>query len=83
MELASLPIFMTSLISFEPSSFLTFSAMTFAVLSLTFSLTSLVIDISVNSLRLYYGISSIANLDKRGSIIFSVELAVAKTQDVS
>lgn len=37
----------------------------------------------MNSSKVYSGISSMANLDKSGSIILSQELAVAKTLDVS
>src|SRR5438093_7430892 len=83
LELASLPTLITSLISLEPSSFQTFSAMCVAMDSSTSSFVSLVTAISVNSSKVYSGTSNIANLDRRGSIIFSEELAVAKTHDVS
>jgi hypothetical protein len=68
-------------VSLEPSSLQTFSAMTLAVLTSTFSCLSLVTAILENSSKVYSGISSMANLDKSGLIIFSQELAVAKTQD--
>jgi hypothetical protein len=69
--------------SLESRTVHTFSAMTLAISLLTFSFASLAMAILVNSSKLYSGISNIANLDKSGSIIFSKELAVANTQDVS
>jgi hypothetical protein len=61
----SRPIFTTSLMSVEPSWFQTFSAMVAASSLSTFSLASMPIDISLNSSKVYSGISSITNVDKR------------------
>ena len=53
-----------------------FSAMERAIGLSIFSLASLVKAISVNSSKVYSGISKMANLDNRGWIILSQELAV-------
>ena len=57
--------------------------MTLAIDSSTFSFVSLVKAISLNSSKVYSGISKTANLDKRGSIIFSMELAVANIDKIT
>lgn len=67
----------------EPSSFQTFSAIREAMYLSTFSFVSLLTTISLNSSKVYSEISKTKNLDKKGSIIFLHELAVAKSYEAS
>jgi hypothetical protein len=56
-------------------------AMSITVISSTFSFYALYEKISLKSLKLYSGISNTTNHDIRGSIIFSQELAVTRTDE--
>src|ERR1044071_6135993 len=81
-DLVNLAIFITLRMSFEPSSFHTFSAIVIATYMSIFSYESISIAIFVNSLKVYSGTGNTRNRDNIGSINFSLLLAVAKTQDV-
>jgi hypothetical protein len=56
-------------------------SMSMTVISSTFSFFDLYATISLNSLKMYSRISNTSNRDTRGSIIFSQEKAVARTDE--